>query len=90
MWDNTVSLEMKVTGSLCLIKHQDKKECEGVEVRRHALFIPAVGRVSFTPTAASFRGKRLRTWVSSFFEAQSQPSLPAGRVKIPTSGILNS
>jgi len=65
MWDNTVSLEMKVIVSLCLIKHQAKKECGRVEVQRHALFIPAVGRVSFTPTAASLREKRLRTWLSN-------------------------
>jgi len=73
MWDNTVSLETKVTGALCLIKHQAKKECEGVEVQRHALFIPAVGSVSFTPTAASFREKRLRTWTSNFFEHSHNP-----------------
>lgn len=67
MWDNIVSLEMKNTVSLCLVKYQAKKECEGVEAQRHALFIPAVGRVSFTPTAVWLREKRLRIWASNLF-----------------------
>jgi hypothetical protein len=86
MWDKTVSLEMTDTVSLCLIKHQAMKKCGGMEVQRHALFIAAVGRMSFTPTIALLREKRLRTWVSNFFGTDTQPSLSAGRVKI-TSGI---